>query len=638
MEKRAIMFLCFLFLVSLIQPVSAEIILSQPDYLYTIGDSLQSTIILKPVSPTNDFLTVKISCGDESVEIYKNQFNIGAGEEQEVSINNVLSNSVVSQLYGECNLNANFGQESAESQIFILSREIIVELELEKIKYSPKEEIRISGTAVKINGKKIEGFVEARIEELGVVVSNIIKEGSFNFILILPENSPAGIYLLNIKAYDKDSLDSIGNQGNANQTIEVASVLKSLEIVINHLNSSFEKEIVYSVIAYDQSGDKLDNKDISVTVYEPGDFEYLKQVLRSGQKSTIKIEKNTTPGFWKIEANAGEIISKKLFHIEEEMDAVFSLIGNTLVVTNLGNVPYFGNIEVEIGAVKEIKQISLEIGETKKFKLSAPEGEYLIKINDGKSEASLGSTFLTGRAVGIDEIKGGTVQVLTNPLFWMLGVVLLVFIIVYIIKKRYAGLPKKEKSKLEIDKKNQFNVSISGKKEEAIIVALSLKDKVNSKYKTETIDNSLNIGKNAGAKIYIDSNFRIILFSPSLTKLKENEINAIKAAERIRDIFLEHNKKFKEKIDFGIGINSGQIISENIGGEFKFTSIGNIITEAKRISRVADGEVLISESSYRRTAGVIKCEKIQSKSAWKILGTPERHKHSEFLSRFTGKK
>ena len=52
----------------------------------------------------------------------------------------------------------------------------------------------------------------------------------------------------------------------------------------------------------------------------------------------------------------------------------------------------------------------------------------------------------------------------------------------------------------------------------------------------------------------------------------KNEVEAVKVAKKIIDILNEHNKKFREKIDFGIGITSGEIINRIENKKLKFTA------------------------------------------------------------------
>ena len=66
------------------------------------------------------------------------------------------------------------------------------------------------------------------------------------------------------------------------------------------------------------------------------------------------------------------------------------------------------SIEVLIDEEVEIKNIKLEVGETKKFRILAPDGTYKIGVNDGSKDVDLGKTILTGRAIGLKEVKSGS--------------------------------------------------------------------------------------------------------------------------------------------------------------------------------------------------------------------------------------
>ena len=89
--------------------------------------------------------------------------------------------------------------------------------------------------------------------------------------------------------------------------------------------------------------------------------------------------------------------------MEEFKEIQTSLINNTLIVTNIGNVRYVGPLEISIGSSVEVKQIDLEIGESKNFNLHAPDGTYLIRTNNGNNASVLGNVALTGNAVRVSD-------------------------------------------------------------------------------------------------------------------------------------------------------------------------------------------------------------------------------------------
>ena len=155
------------------------------------------------------------------------------------------------------------------------------------------------------------------------------------------------------------------------------------------------------------------------------------------------------------------------------------------------------------------------------------------------------------------------------------------------------------------------------KKEEAVAISLKLKQRL-TRNSFGAVENALLIAKNSGARIYLDRDYRIIILSPSLIKSTDIYRRTIRIAKEMEKLLIEHNAKFKDKIDFGIGLSSGEIISEARGKEFKFTSVGNIISVAKKVSGFSEGEMLISNSVRAKVAGKFKFEKGKSEGVWKL--------------------
>jgi len=125
---------------------------------------------------------------------------------------------------------------------------------------------------------------------------------------------------------------------------------------------------------------------------------------------------------------------------------------------------------------------------------------------------------------------------------------------------------------------------------------------------TQTVNSALSLAQESGAKIYIDGDYKIVLLSPRLTKIYDNEITVINIARRMEQIFLEHNRLYKEQVLFGLGISDGEIISEIENGKFHFTSTGNVISSAKRIAQTAVMKLLLSDSVRRKVITVVKAE------------------------------
>ena len=631
MDKRGIILLIGLFLAPF---VSAEIFVGQLNDVYNIGDEIGAELTLVPSLPSEDLL-VNLNCGNFSENIYNNYHPLGAGEEGSVSVQRRLSSSLLGNLTGTCYLLINYGTEIESTEAFSISKEINLELELEFDKYNPGSEIILQGSAEKESGTLVEGFLEISIDAIEISEVKSFSNGEFSISLIVPEDAKSGEHNMSIEVYELGSNGERTNEATLFEFVEVSPILTDLEIIFNSENILPGEDFVYFVNTYDQAGDIM-NSDISLIVYEPGDFVFSKKLIKPDNEQKMKFALNSTQGYWKIEGSAGELTKTKLFYLEEIEEIQTSLINTTLIVNNIGNVRYVGPLEISIGSSVEVKQLDLDIGGTKKFNLYAPEGSYLIRINDGNNASVLGNTFLTGNAIRVSDSSGRLLQIVSKPSTWFLIVLFFISLFGLVQGRKYIFWKRKKenvKTNEKEDNKNSGEV-MHGKREKASVIVLKINSALDSKEASSVVKNSLKIAKEAGAKIYADGKYKIVLLSPTLTKKEDNESSAVKVAKRMEENLKEHNKKFKGHVFFGIGVNSGEIISESGNDGFKFASVGNVITSTKRIAQNSEGEVLLSEQIRRKVIETIKTEKIEGKDFWKIARITEREKHKDFLRKF----
>ena len=633
MNKRGIILLIGMFLLPF---ASAEIFVSQLNDVYNIGDEISIDLTLIPSLPSEDLL-VNLNCGNFSENIYNNYHPLGAGEQGSVNVERRLSSALLGNLTGSCSILVNYGTEIQSAESFKISNLVNMEIEFDFESYEPGSTINLEVLAEKESGTFVEGFLEIISEEIGISIVEEISAGEIFLSFEIPEDAKSGEHNISLKVYELDSLGWQTNYANQTANIRISQIFKELKIKFNSESILPGEDFTYSVNTYDQAGDII-QKDISLIVYEPGDFVYLKKLVKPENEQALNFNLDSPQGYWKIEASAGELSEGKLFYLEEVEEIQTSLINNTLVVTNIGNVKYDGPLEISIGTSVEVKQIELEIGESKNFNLHAPDGTYLIMTNDGGNTSVLGNTVLTGNAIGVSSTEKNLSDILSNPGVWFMIIISVVGIIGLFNGKKVLKFGKKIKlSKRKNDGKSKSKNSsevVAGKREKASIIIL----KIDSKSKSDEIDssvkNSLRIAKHAGAKIYDDGDYRIIVLSPTLTKKEKNNLVAVKVAKKIEEQLKAHNKKFKGHVFFGLGVGSGEIISEIGKDGFKFSSVGNVISSSKRIAEESEGEVLLSDGVRRAVIETIKTEKLEGKDLWKISRITEREKHSDFLRRF----
>lgn len=525
---------------------------------------------------------------------------------------------------------------------------------------SELEETEKSEESGEIDESADEESIELEIEEegvqrepfiLGSVVSEVV-DGVFSINFIVPDNTPPGSYNVKVRVYDQDRYGNILNEGEVFSILNIRQIIRSLEIHFNGSSIVPGNEFVFRPVVYDQADNEAEG-ELEIKIEKPDSSVFMDKILKASESYSIFIETNYTPGYWKIRGKIGEIETERTLLVEE-LEMISSFVENgTLIIKNTGNVLFDKFVEISIGEVSEIKQLRLEVGESRRFRLSAPDGEYKIKITDGSEVQDLGVSFLTGRAISIDEIGGFFAENI-----WMLIllfiVVILVVILFVILKKLKKGpsakipklvgaintsaVAKSYKPLLPVEKPWEQTID-SGRKQEAALISLKIKNFEEiknlpiSKRTTafQRIDDALLGAKSAGAKIYVDGEYRIIIFSQMLIK-GDYDIKSIKIARDIEEILNRHNKTSETKINYGVGVHSGDMAVEEKEGKIKFVSLGNTVAIAKRISEISDSEVLISEQLRKKTLGKLKADK--KNGFWSVKEITDREQYDDFVSKF----
>lgn len=182
----------------------------------------------------------------------------------------------------------------------------------------------------------------------------------------------------------------------------------------------------------------------------------------------------------------------------------------------------------------------------------------------------------------------------------------------------------------------------NGTKQTASFVALKIKNLEElKKSKSNAMDNINSavreIPQNHG-KIYRNDDFIVGIFAPSETKTFDNELSALRTAEDIAKRLKEHNSKFVHKIDFGIGLNSGDVAAKKENGKLLFTPLGSSMVTAKKVAEIANKKVLMSEDAHRKLTSKVKAIPHEIKSGiktWEIGEIIARDEtHNKFIEDF----
>jgi hypothetical protein len=723
MKKRLAIFGIILSLF-LIANVSAVVHFSRLSSVYNVGDIIEIELTIDPIE--NAALKTELVCDNVAEMIdYKSIV-----QESKVSFKLPFRSSQV----GECHLEAESSGEVYESQTFEISKLLDVRLDTGYFSVKPGESITIKGTASKLNGNPINGTVKVSVPPLaesvddeeedeeeedendedsednedeeeeeeedeedsededeneeeeedsqdeedndrtaGVFYSNVV-DGKFTVNFTLSEEIASGNYRVTVLVEEEAENNRDYSEGKTEATLNIQQVLTETEVALNDQNIDPGTVLSFIPLLKDQAGRTVSEEDVAVIIRDSQGNRIFEKIVESDKKINYDIPTDTPADYYEIEVSYEDITSVKKFFINEKAQVSFELQNETVVVTNIGNVPYNKDVQIEINGKPFIKKIELDLKESQEFRLTAPPGEYDIKITDGESEIAASGVALTGHAIDVETLKKTGRTISTSPIVWIFVILVLgagvFFFFRNMIKKASVAYPLKEKLKLGIrkpkivslvnDKKNTLsatNISakekknapgaltppnqaeqvlvLKGQKNPAVMIAIKIKNKISEAAK-KSLERAIEPVYEKRGAVYEQGDYILIILSPLMTRSFKNEVEAAKIAEKIILGLKEHNKKFKDKIEFGLGISTGNVINKIEDKKFKFTALGNFITSAKRLAESSNEQIFVTKEAYEKGISSLHGEKrsIGGGEIYEIRKIVDREANAKFIQGF----
>jgi len=664
MRRILISILIVIFLLSC---ASAEIIIEkQPEAVYNLGDSITIPVIIKATSDISGTFKMNLFCEGRQENFYQNDVALLTGEEKRFEASVILTKERIEEIKGNCKIKGTFRDDYVLTKEFKISDLIEITLKEYKLEFKPGEFLIIKGDAIKENGEGVEGFINLEIIKENTSESltqlSTINKGFFSMNVSLPKETKAGAYLVKLDAYEKDIQEQITNKGFTNYNILVTQVPTSLEIVFENAEVEPGTSLKVKIILHDQTGESIDTTGI-ITI-KNNKNEILEQIEKpTDEFLEFPVAYNEPAAEWKVTAVSNKLTSEAIFSITEKEDVEILLINRTIKIINKGNVPYCNkSVLVKIGNESlniDTFNTCLEVGKEKEYLLSAPEGEYEVKIISEEEEMISKNVVLTGKAVDVKEIsKKGFRKYLV---VWIFIIVILGFVAFLAFKKNYRKnffayiSKKKDKDKdkdkehtiplgkdslVETKNKAELSLSIKGNKQNASLVCLKIKNlrelETHKGNIRETLQKIVDFAEEKKSAIYQNQDNLFLILAPVKTKTFSNEKNTLELAQKTEKILKEHNRLFKQKIEFGISVNYGTLIAKQEKEILKFMSMGTLITTAKRIASISKGEILLGEKLRERLGSNVKVEKQihGNTTVYLIKEIKNRDEHKNFLSNF----
>jgi len=633
-------FAAFVLALTLLSLASAEptiIFNSQPKEIYNFGDIINLPITLKTTTNIYGIFEVELICNGAEISFYKNGVSLKAGEEKKLEPTIVLMRELIPSSKGTCKIKAKIGETYKLTDEFEISDLINLELSKQPTEVAPEEALEIQGTAIKENGQPSNGFIELSIDEKNetqVYQLETIQNGFFSIKFAFPKNTKAGMHLIKLNAYETDPEGNKINKGFLNYNIKVKQIPSDLEIFFENKEVEPGTSAKIKAILHDQTGEKIKNATAKISIYDEQGKLVEQREIPVDTFLEYPFKYNEPPAEFSVSAESEGLTTKAKFELIEKEDIKVQVINRTVSIKNVGNVDYCNKtVLIKIGNESVNVDVCLKVDEEKKYILSAPDGEYVVRIVTEEGTKFNKTLILTGKSIEVKEAKG-VIGKTKYYLAWLFIIAILATATWIIFKKGYnrkvlthlpvirkkrpaAGSPTikhgKKPSQLGSSNRAELSLSIKGDKQEVSIICLKLKnhlslEKLQASVK-EVLQKIVAIAEENKACTYESHSNLFFIFAPVKTKTFQNEKIALKVAEKIKSILESYNRMAKEKIDFGISLNHGTMVIHPVGSSIQFTSLGNLMSIAKKIATISKGEILLSEKTKEKLHTKVKAEK-----------------------------
>lgn len=628
MGRFLLLFVCTILLS---QFVVAEIIINkQPDEIYSLGDIIPVPATVKSVTDISGIFEMNIICNGLEINFYKNGVSLAAGEEKRLEPSLVLMRNVIGELKGTCKIKSILGDEFVLTDEFKVSDSIDVYPDFEQTEFNPGENTLIEGSSVKENGKDVNGFIEMEIVEgNNSILTHLetINNGFFSLNITFPGDLKAGDYVMRLNAHEEDLGGGITNKGFSSTNIVIKQVPTSLEILFEDSEIDPGESINVKAILHDQTGEKIASTSF-ITIKDDKNKIHEQLEMATDEFLEFPIPYNQPPAEWVVVAVSNKLTSEAKFTIMEKEDVRVEIMNKTIEITNIGNVIYNKTVLVKIGYKSLNIDVLLGVDKSQKYILSAPDGKYEVEVIADEESISK-EVMLTGKSVDIRKASSRVGSLVRFPIVWIFIIAILGFIAFIVFKRGYkksfigyigSKIPKKNNSEksfplkknslVKTGNKAEISLSIKGDKQNVSVVALKIKNlqKLQSKEGSaeETIQKIITATGESKAAVYENNNELFFLLCPTKTRTFRNEKEALKLARKIKDILEDHNKKFKQTIEFGISLNYGTIIAKQEKDVLKFMSMGTLMGTAKKVSSLAENEILLGEKMNEKMRSEVK--------------------------------
>ena len=615
--------------------VSAEMLLKQqPKELYNLGEVVKIPIKITTNIGIDEFFSLKLICNGLETEVHKQYIYLTPAEEQDISIAIPLIASFIGRATGSCVARAEIGIDYLVTEEFTISNIITNTIEQFPKQVDPEESFIVEGTAIKENGKNVDGYISFTLGmdslENSIQISDTVKNGYFYLNTSLPKDTPTGEYPIRLEVFEKDKYGNKSNIGITDLTLTINQVPTSLELILEEQKINPGEIVMIKPVLHDQTGITIEST-AKLSIRNEKDKLIDTLEIPTNEFYELPIEEGYPPSNWSLSLITKDFEVDEVFYVKEYEKADIEILNNTVIITNIGNVDYNDTAIVKLGNETFNINAFVPLNKIKKYSLTAPDGEYEVEVISEDGENKIAKTvMLTGNAISVNELNDGLLSKVKTSMVWFFILAVLGFMAMIVYRKGYKkaffGYITKRKKHKKVGKGKHTNagdlviskypailsLSIKGETQNTSLVCIKIKNKKKvekNDIAKQTLQETVEIAEQYKAHTYQNGDYIMFMLAPIKTKTFANQKPAVILAQSIESLLKSYNKLAKEKIDYGISINFGTIVGKSEKDSLKFMSMGTLLTKAKKVSAVSEGEILLTDKIRDKLMSHVKTEK-----------------------------
>ena len=258
---------------------------------------------------------------------------------------------------------------------FNLYNELIISAQFSKSNYLPGDVLTVAGSVHKKTGPNVE---DTKIDILfeNQTFTSDVKDGKYSFTNILDKNIKS--YSHEVKFIIKDSKGNIGEQVI---NFKVTPIPTNLDVELDKPGYIPEDTITIKPHLYDQAHDIL-QRALKIKITDIDGNVALDSAKQTTDTIEYKLPQFSKPGDWKLDMESEGLKLSKSISIEKIETLNIDLVGQTLVIKNMGNELYNDKVDIDSDGIIKSQEVRLKPSEQTSIELYKlfDDGTHIINV------------------------------------------------------------------------------------------------------------------------------------------------------------------------------------------------------------------------------------------------------------------